>query len=724
MPKPSGPDAVRGGGPWRRTRRLWATIREDLDTVLQRDPSVTTLREAALHPTLAAVWTYRMARWGYERGHRSSAKVLSNIGRFLTGVEIHPGARIGRKLFIDHGCGVVIGETAVIGDDVTIFHQVTLGAVGWWHDNHRPPGQPRHPRIGDRVVLGAASTVIGPVSVGDDAVIGAHALVVRDVEAGTRMLAAPASPHGNGTSSGRREEPSPRQDEQGPENPAPDSEEPHAERVDISREEKGTQTMNTTSFDHRKVVVIGGGPGGATAAALLARAGIDVMLLERETFPRYHIGESLAASCRVIMKMSGALDKVDQAGFPVKRGALLRWGGEEDWTIDWQSMFGDDVQSWHVDRDIFDDIVLRNAAEVGAQVHTEATVKKVIFEGDRPVAVEWYRNSNPKEVIRTSADHIIDASGRAGVIANKQKHNRQPHEVFRNVAIWGYYKGGRTLDNTPPGGINIISSEDGWYWIIPLKDNRHSVGFVTHQNNFAERRKSFSSTEEMLMTLVGESKTVTELIEGAVYVEPTRVEQDFSYVADEFCGPGHFVVGDAACFLDPLLSTGVHLAMYSAMLSAASIISIEDGTVTEEQALAFYESAYRHTYSRLLILVAGVYEQYKGKSNYFWLAQNMVDKRDDFYRPNDAFTELTSGMTDLRDASHSQKGVGADALLEQAESAQKWAEEQAEQTQRPGREGEEGIAVFRLEPGDLYDAGTGLYVVMEPKLGLRPTDAV
>lgn len=167
MPKPSVPDPAGNGqgrpssspssGPSssptrrpssRRTMRLWAALEEDLRTVLERDPSVTSLREAALHPSLPALWTYRLARRHYEHGHRCTARLLSNAARFLTGVEIHPGARIGRRLFIDHGSGVVIGETAVIGDDVTMYHQVTLGAVGWRYDVHRPPARPGIPASG------------------------------------------------------------------------------------------------------------------------------------------------------------------------------------------------------------------------------------------------------------------------------------------------------------------------------------------------------------------------------------------------------------------------------------------------------------------------------------------------------------------------------------------------------------------------------------------------
>ncbi|MFI9533714.1 NAD(P)/FAD-dependent oxidoreductase [Nocardia fusca] len=128
-----------------------------------------------------------------------------------------------------------------------------------------------------------------------------------------------------------------------------------------------------------KVLVIGGGPGGSTAATLLAQAGMDVQLLEREHFPRYHIGESLASSCRILLEQTGVLEKIDSRGYPVKRGALLRWGVEEDWMIDWSSLFGDNVSSWQVDRDDFDSILLDHARSNGVKITEGATVKKDRF---------------------------------------------------------------------------------------------------------------------------------------------------------------------------------------------------------------------------------------------------------------------------------------------------------------------------------------------------------
>lgn len=158
--------------------------------IVARDPSVRTRAEALLHPALPALWTHRVAHALYTRGHRQLARLLAYVARSVTGgIEIHPGARLGRRVFIDHGAAVVIGETAEVGDDVTIFHQVTLGSVGWWRDGRRAAGARRHPVVGDRVVLGTNAIVLGPVTVGDDALVGAGSLVLGDVPPGARVMA-------------------------------------------------------------------------------------------------------------------------------------------------------------------------------------------------------------------------------------------------------------------------------------------------------------------------------------------------------------------------------------------------------------------------------------------------------------------------------------------------------------------------------------------------------
>ncbi|WP_406202268.1 serine O-acetyltransferase [Kitasatospora sp. NBC_01560] len=171
-------------------RRTIARATEDLSMIVARDPSIRTRAEALLHPALPALWTHRAAHVLHLRGHRQIARILAYLARTATGgIEIHPAARLGRRVFIDHGAAVVIGETVEIGDDVTIFHQVTLGAVGWWRDERRKPGARRHPKVGSRVVIGTNAIVLGPVTVGDDALIGAGSLVLADVPAGARVMA-------------------------------------------------------------------------------------------------------------------------------------------------------------------------------------------------------------------------------------------------------------------------------------------------------------------------------------------------------------------------------------------------------------------------------------------------------------------------------------------------------------------------------------------------------
>jgi len=169
--------------------RLLRILAEDLRTIVERDPSIHTWAEALWHPALPALWGHRVAHRLHRWGLRLAARIVMTFARTVTGVEIHPGAELGRRVFIDHGAAVVIGETAVVGDDVTIYHQVTLGAVGWWVDNRRAAGERRHPAIGAGVVLGASATVLGPVTVGDGAVIGAQALIIKDVPPGARARA-------------------------------------------------------------------------------------------------------------------------------------------------------------------------------------------------------------------------------------------------------------------------------------------------------------------------------------------------------------------------------------------------------------------------------------------------------------------------------------------------------------------------------------------------------
>jgi serine O-acetyltransferase len=171
----------------KRLQRFFVTLREDLEAARQQDPAARTAIEVALgYPGVHAVWAYRIThRMWREPGLRLAARLLSQLVRFLTGIEIHPGAQLGRRLFIDHGMGVVIGETTMVGDDVVLFHGSTLGGRSMTKGK-------RHPTLGDRVVVGAGAKVLGPVWIGDDARIGANAVVVKDVPARAVAVGVPA----------------------------------------------------------------------------------------------------------------------------------------------------------------------------------------------------------------------------------------------------------------------------------------------------------------------------------------------------------------------------------------------------------------------------------------------------------------------------------------------------------------------------------------------------
>lgn len=165
-----------------------ATV-EQLDVIRMRDPSIRSRGEAALHPSMVAIAGHRIGASVYRRRMYKTARAVCMLTRLTSGIEIHPGAQIGRRFFVDHGSGVVIGETAVIGDDVTLFQQVTLGSTGWWKDKHRGEGERRHPRLGDGVTVGANATVLGAITIGDNAVVGAQSLVMADVPANGRVYA-------------------------------------------------------------------------------------------------------------------------------------------------------------------------------------------------------------------------------------------------------------------------------------------------------------------------------------------------------------------------------------------------------------------------------------------------------------------------------------------------------------------------------------------------------
>lgn len=167
-------------------------ILNDLDTILAKDPATNSRLEAFLcNSGLHCIYVYRLAHKLWQKNFHLTARVLSQIARFLTGIEIHPAARIGKNFMIDHGMGVVIGETTEIGDNVTLYHDVTLGGTTVF-DKHGKLCMKRHPTIGNNVVIGSGAQVLGPITLGNDCKIGSNAIVIKDVPANTTVVGFPA----------------------------------------------------------------------------------------------------------------------------------------------------------------------------------------------------------------------------------------------------------------------------------------------------------------------------------------------------------------------------------------------------------------------------------------------------------------------------------------------------------------------------------------------------
>jgi flavin-dependent dehydrogenase len=343
----------------------------------------------------------------------------------------------------------------------------------------------------------------------------------------------------------------------------------------------------------------------------------------------------------------GAREKVEKYGFLRKHGAYYEWG-TESWSLAFGALIGEYKYSWQVVRPEFDNILLENARDHGVDVRQQTTIREVIFEGDVPRAA-LYSDGSGQELKTMTFDYLIDASGRAGVIARQFK-SRRFHEIFKNVAVWGYWEGAKKLDRGPEGAIAICSVPGGWFWGIPLHDGTMGVGLVTSKERFLAERERLGSMEAVYGNDLKECERITDLLENAKQVTPLRLEQDYSYVSEVFAGPQFYVVGDAACFIDPLLSSGVHLATFSALLAAAAIASTARGEISVEQARAFYETSYRNCYERLMVVVSMFYDSYRGRDSYFFKAQNLTRGERHQLHLDSAFLHIISGVEDLADA--------------------------------------------------------------------------
>jgi flavin-dependent dehydrogenase len=397
------------------------------------------------------------------------------------------------------------------------------------------------------------------------------------------------------------------------------------------------------SSDDFDVVVIGGGPGGSSTAGLLATRGHRVLVLEREKFPRYHIGESLITGTLPTLEELGLRERMDQMGFTKKYGGTLLWGKNQGvWDFRFKEAANYEY-SYQVRRADFDALLLARARELGAVVIEEATVKEPVFDGERVVGVTYTRKGD-STVHQARCRFLVDGSGQNHLLA-RQFDLIEWHNDLRNIAVWAYYQGCKRYGGTRAGDIITENRPSGWFWFIPLADGTTSVGYVTP---IEEYQKSGMSLEELHTAELAKAVEVRAMTSGGVRVSGYRNIKDWSYTCTRFQGPGWALVGDAAAFIDPLLSTGVTLAMRSAYGLARAIHAALLDPQSEEENLTRYETGYRAFLESLLAFIRFFYDRTRNKEEYWEFAQKTIDPQKLRPRKID-FATMLSGLTGIND---------------------------------------------------------------------------
>jgi flavin-dependent dehydrogenase len=397
------------------------------------------------------------------------------------------------------------------------------------------------------------------------------------------------------------------------------------------------------------VVVIGGGPGGSATAGLLAMKGYRVLVLEKEKFPRYHIGESLITGALPTLDDLGLLGRMDALGFTKKYGGTLLWGKDQG---TWGFRFAESSlyeHAYQVRRADFDALLLARARELGAAVVEEAVFKGPVTEGDRVTGVT-YAEKGSKEIRTVRSRMLVDASGQSHVLAREFDLVKW-HDDLRNIAVWSYWEGCNRYGGTRAGDIVSENRPSGWFWFIPLHDGTTSVGYVTPVDVY---KASGKSLEELYESELAQTREVRSLTDGARRVSGFRSIKDWSYTCERFQGPGWALVGDAAAFIDPLLSTGVTLALRGSRALADAIDAALADPGAEEQALGQYEKNYRTFLESVLDFVRFFYDRTKNKEDYWDEAQRTVDPAK--LRPRETdFATMLSGLTGITDIFHEPK---------------------------------------------------------------------
>jgi len=311
-------------------------------------------------------------------------------------------------------------------------------------------------------------------------------------------------------------------------------------------------------------VIVGGGPAGATAALVMARAGLRARVYERTPFPRFHIGESLLPRNYALLRELGLLDALADIPKVDKKGAefIVGSGGEPSLFPFTMSLVPGEPMSYNLERAPFDARLLATAREAGAEVREGVAIRKILRLEDGRVELA----TDEGEV---AARYLIDASGQSTLLG-KHLGTRRVLPHLKKVACFGHFENVWRRPGDEGGYIVIVVCEEGWFWIIPLDETRTSIGLVMHEHL---ARRVGLPMNEMLAWGISRCPVLRERTASSTFPAETHVLADFSYRCQPYAGPGYFLAGDAATFVDPIFSTGVCMGMMSGAEAGRAVLA-------------------------------------------------------------------------------------------------------------------------------------------------------
>jgi flavin-dependent dehydrogenase len=327
--------------------------------------------------------------------------------------------------------------------------------------------------------------------------------------------------------------------------------------------------MNKTTENCYDAIIIGAGPAGASTGAILAEYGHNVLILEREKFPRYHIGESLLPFTYHPLQRLGLIEKMRRSAFVKKYSVqFVSPSGRASQPFYFNARYDEDVsQTWQVLRSEFDLLLVNNAREKGARVLEETTVSELIKDGDKVVGIRAQRKDGGKLEFR--APITIDCSGREAFSAIRNRWRVGDPELHK-VAVWTYYKGAKRDPGMDEGGTTVaFVPEKGWFWYIPLHNDMVSVGVVAEGKYLT--RGGIKDPKEIFAREVTQNKWIEEYLSHGKQTGDYFITGEYSFHSKHCAAEGLLLAGDAFCFLDPVFSSGVMLALKSGVMAGDAV---------------------------------------------------------------------------------------------------------------------------------------------------------